>query len=75
MDLVYSILKKKYLRHKPIVLYLAAGGSQFWYGLKKVQHDFKWGATFKANDGKNIIFWEDVLLREVPLNLIFPDLA
>jgi hypothetical protein len=40
-------------------------------GLKRVQHDFKCGATLKNNDGENIIFWEVVLLRDVLLKLIF----
>jgi hypothetical protein len=32
------------------------------------------GATFEVNNGKNVIFWEDVWIGETPLKLSFPKL-
>lgn len=43
------------------------GASQFWQGLQKVKHLFKWGATFKTRNGKHRKFWEDCWANEVPL--------
>jgi hypothetical protein len=31
-------------------------GSQFWQGVNKVKHNFKWGATFAVNNGKMFFF-------------------
>jgi len=50
------------------------GGSQFWKGLHKVKHLFKWGATFKIGDGKLCRFWEDCWVQEVPLKILYTDL-
>jgi hypothetical protein len=35
-------LTEKYLKGKSIAAYKAKGGSQFWKGLNKVKHNFKW---------------------------------
>ena len=32
----------------------------------------KWGATFIMGNGKNVLFWEDTWVTEVPLKLSFP---
>jgi len=33
---------------------------------------FKWGAAFVVQNGKEVLFWKDVWLEEVPLKIIFP---
>jgi hypothetical protein len=50
------------------------GTSQFWQGLHKVKHLFKWGAVFRAKKGDNIRFWEDAWAGRVPLKIQYPDL-
>jgi hypothetical protein len=55
----YRILKAKYLGDNGFFDSTRAGGSQFWKGLHKVKHLFKWGATFKIGDGKLCRFWQD----------------
>jgi hypothetical protein len=44
-------------------------GSQFWQGVNNVKHKFKWRATFKMNNGANVLFWEDVWFRDTPLKI------
>lgn len=50
------------------------GASQFWQGLQKVKHLFKWGALHKVGDGSLTAFWGDVWLGQSPLKTQFPDL-
>src|SRR6185312_6695268 len=50
------------------------GSSQFWQGLHKIKHLFKWGAIHKVRDGKKTSFWRDVWCGEVPLKTQFPEL-
>jgi hypothetical protein len=50
------------------------GGSQFWQGVNNVKHKFKWGATFKVNNGANVLFWEDVWVGDTPLKVQYPKL-
>lgn len=53
---------------KVVSLILKQGGvSQFWQGLHRVKHLFKWGATFRVSNGKHCKFWEDCWAKEVPL--------
>jgi hypothetical protein len=52
----------------------AAGGSQFWKGLHKVKHLFKWGFVFKIGNGKPCKFWEDCWIHNVPLKILHEDL-
>ncbi|KAG2597223.1 hypothetical protein PVAP13_5KG192707, partial [Panicum virgatum] len=44
----------------------------FWHGLQQIREKFKWGATFTLGDGRNILFWEDVWVGDIPLKLEFP---
>jgi hypothetical protein len=48
------------------------GVSQFWKGLHKVKHLFKWGAINKVMNGEGTLFWKDTWLGDVPLKLIYP---
>ena len=50
------------------------GTSQFWQGLHKVKHLFKWGAIDKVGDGSLTSFWSDVWLGQSPLKIQFSDL-
>ena len=50
------------------------GTSQFWQGLHKVKHLFKWGAIHKVGDGSLTSFWSDVWLGQSPLKIQFSDL-
>ncbi|CAN6285209.1 unnamed protein product [Urochloa humidicola] len=50
------------------------GTSQFWQGLHKVKHLFKWGAIHKVKNGSKTFFWEDVWIGDSLLKLQFPSL-
>jgi hypothetical protein len=50
------------------------GSSQFWQGLHKIKHLFKWGAIHRVKNGRNTSFWEDVWCGDVPLKVQYPDL-
>ena len=50
------------------------GTSQFWQGLHKVKHLFKWGAIHKVCDGSLTSFRGDTWLGQAPLKTQFPDL-
>jgi hypothetical protein len=43
-------------------------------GINKVKHKLKWGAKHIVNNGRNTLLWEDILVGEVPLKLVFPKL-
>jgi hypothetical protein len=47
---------------------------QFWQGLHKLKHLFKWGAEYKVKSGDQTLFWEDVWFGSTPLKTQFPDL-
>ena len=68
------LLRAKYLKNKCLALSNGVKGSQFWKGVKKIRSKFKWGATFKFVNGRNILFWEDVWVGNIPLRLEFPKL-
>ena len=69
-----QLLKAKYLCRCTFALAKNRQGSQFWKGLLKIKDKFKWGATFKLGNGKDILFWEDTWVGKVPLRLLFPKL-
>ena len=52
----YKILKAKYMRNKFFFKSNSRGASQFWQGLHKVKHLFKWGAIHKVKDGAQTFF-------------------
>lgn len=69
-----KLLEKKYLKTKPLQTCKNRGASQFWQGLNKIKHNFKWGAVFQVNNEANTLFWEDVWKGDIPLKLAFPRL-
>lgn len=48
------------------------GGSQFWRGLQKVKHWFKWGAIHKVGDGRSTRFRTDIWIGPTPFKTQFP---
>lgn len=73
-DMCCQLLRAKYLKNKPFMLSRGGWGSQFWKGLHKIKHSFNWGAQFMVNNGREVRFWEDVWVLDVPLRIAFPDL-
>jgi hypothetical protein len=73
-DLWFKILQAKYMPNGNFFQSKTRGASQFWQGLHKVKHLFKWGAVYKVHNGEKISFWEDVWLGDVPLKIQFPTL-
>ena len=58
-SLWFQQLKAKYMNRVNFFSSKCKGASQFWQGLHKVKHLFKWGAIFKVGNGKNCRFWQD----------------
>lgn len=52
-ELWFKIIKAKYLDDKGFFFSDGAGGSQFWKGLHKIKHMFKWGAIYNLGDGRH----------------------
>ena len=73
-ELWFKMLKAKYMRDTDFFSAKSKGGSQFWQGLQKVKHLFKWGANFTVGRGNNCSFWHDCWLHEVPLKIYYEDL-
>jgi hypothetical protein len=53
---------------------ISKGSFQFWQGLHKIKHQFKWGATFRVGNGRNCQFWQDCWLMDVPLKIHYEEL-
>jgi hypothetical protein len=70
----FKILKAKYLDGCSFLSSRSKGTSQFWQGLHKVKHLFKWGAIFKDGNGVNCQFWQDCWLLQVPFKIAFENL-
>jgi hypothetical protein len=68
------ILYEKYMKKCDFFSSRSVGGSQFWKGLHKVKHLFKWGAVHKVGRGDQTKFWTDVWLDRVPLKVSFQEL-
>lgn len=49
------------------------GSSQFWQGLHKIKHLFKWGAIFKVKNGRLCRFLQDCWVLDVPFKVTFDD--
>jgi hypothetical protein len=73
-ELWFKILEAKYLGENGFFDSRIRNGSQFWKGLHKVKHLFKWGAVFEVGNGKLYRFWEDCWIHNVPLKLLYDDL-
>jgi hypothetical protein len=50
------------------------GSFQFWKGLHKIKHLFKWGAEYRVFRGGRIRFWQDSWVGNMPLKIQFTDL-
>lgn len=70
----FKILKAKYMRSGGFFGSKASGSSQFWQGLHKIKHLFKWGAIFKVGNGNFCRLWQDCWIMEVPLKIAYEDL-
>ena len=70
----YKLLAAKYLQDGNFFNSKTQGTSQFWQGLHKVKHLFKWGALYTVGDGYKIAFWHDTWLRDCPIRVQFPTL-
>jgi hypothetical protein len=73
-ELWFKVIKAKYLDGCSFFSATNRGSSQFWKGLHKVKHFFKWGAIFKVKNGLNCRFWQDCWLRNVPLKIAYENL-
>ena len=56
-DTWYKLLEAKYMSDGNFFSSKCKGTSQFWQGLHKVKHLFKWGAMHKVGDGSLTFFW------------------
>ena len=73
-DTWYKLLEVKYMSDGNFFSSKCKGTSQFWQGLHKVKHLFKWGAMHKVGDGSLTFFWGDTWLGQLPLKTLFPEL-
>jgi len=70
----YKLLEAKYMPDGNFFNSKCKGTSQFWQGLHKVKHLFKWGAIHKVGDGSLTSFRSDVWFGQSPLKIQFSDL-
>jgi len=73
-DVWFKLLDAKYVQEGNFFTSRTLGSSQFWQGLHKVKHLFKWGAIHKMKDGYKTSFWHDVWIGDSPLRLQYPSL-
>lgn len=73
-DLWFRILKAKYMDDRGFFYSDSKGSSQFWQGLHKVKHLFKWGAIYKVENGQHCSFWQDVWVGNVPLKIQYEEI-
>jgi len=52
-ELWFKILQANYMDSRGLFHSKVKGSSQFWQGLHKVKHLFKWGALFKVGNGQH----------------------
>ena len=69
----YKLIRAKYIPDGDLFSSKNKRGSQFWSGLNKVKHLFKWGAIHKVRSGEQTSFWSDVWL-DVPLRVAYHEL-
>jgi len=63
------VLEAKYLRGKSFFNSTMQVSSQFWQGLHKVKHLFRWGAIHKVENGRHTLFWLDTWVGDSPLKI------
>jgi hypothetical protein len=71
-DTWFKLIKGKYMTKGNFFLSSDRDASQFWKGLHKVKHLFKWGAINKVRDEEGTLFWKDTWWGDVPLKLVYP---
>lgn len=70
-ELWVKIIKTKYLDDRGFFGSNGTGGSQFWKGLHKVIHLFKWSAVYCVGNGEACRFWEVCWAQQVPLKISY----
>lgn len=70
----FKLLKAKYMPDGNFFTSRSIGTSQFWQGLHKVKHLFKWGANYKVKDGRMVSFWDDPWIGDAPIRVLYPTL-
>ena len=73
-DTWYKLLEAKYMSDGNFFNSKYKGTSQFWQGLHKVKHLFKWGTMYTVGDGSLISFWGGIWLGQFPLKSLFLEL-
>lgn len=66
--------QKKYFKNKAFAQAEGKQGSQFWKGIMKSRDSVRWDLAAQVGKGKNILFWEEVWVLDIPLRLEFPSL-
>ena len=72
-DMCCQLIRAKYLKKKTLMLCREDCASQFWRGINKVKHKFNWGPTYSVKSGREVRFWEDVWILNIPLRLAFSE--
>lgn len=73
-DIWFKLLKAKYMPAGGFFQSRAGDGSQFWKGLHKVKHMFRWGSQHKVGNGRVTSFWDDYWVGDTTLRLKYPNL-
>lgn len=73
-ELWYKLLKATHMQNNRFYDSEQIGSSQFWKGLHKVKHMFKWGAEYRVFSGDGVSFWHDSWLGGIPLKAHFNSL-
>ena len=73
-DLCCQLLRAKYLGNRSLMNCNKRNVSQFWRGVQSVKHMIRYGVTFKVQNGRDTIFWDDLWISNIPLRLEFPSL-
>ena len=60
-----KLLQAKYMLGGDFFKSKSMGTSQFWQGLHKIKHLFKWGAIHKVENGAKTSLWNDVWIGDV----------
>lgn len=68
-ELWYRLVDAKYMKGKGFLGSSHQGSSQFWRGLHKVKHLYKWGAKYNVHKGENVSFWHDTWVGGMPLKV------
>lgn len=70
-ELWCKLVKAKYMKSGNFFCSGQKGTSQFWKGLHKIKHLFKWGAEYRVHKGDKVRFWHDAWSGGVALKIQF----